>query len=95
MLTNSPLDFPKLQRRFFALFYGNSSGSHWERLVAVRIALWKEKKDYHLTTDPLLDELCLVFADWCCQEEGGKMFFPERVFELSGDAHLSEYEFTL
>ena len=47
-------------------------GTHryFAMLANVRMALFKDRNNLQLDTNPLLDDLCIVFADWLSKRPG-------------------------
>lgn len=43
---------------------------YFAMLANVRMALFRDRKILRLNTNPLLDDLCIVFADWLTRRPG-------------------------
>jgi hypothetical protein len=63
--------FNEFKRRY-GLQTNIEPGTHryFAMLANVRMALFKDRKQLRLSTNPLLDDLCIVFADWLTQRQG-------------------------
>lgn len=63
--------FNEFKRRY-GLQTNIEPGTHryFAMLANVRMALFKDRNKLQLTTNPLLDDLCIVFADWLTKRPG-------------------------
>ena len=59
-------------KRRYGLQTNLEPGTHryFAMLANVRMALFKDRKQLQLNTNPLLDDLCVVFADWLTHRPG-------------------------
>lgn len=75
-----PQAFEEFKRRY-GLQTNLERGSHryFAMLANVRMALFKDRKHVNFTTNPLLDDLCIVFADWLTHRPGFKKLTQEEV----------------
>jgi hypothetical protein len=96
---SEPIDFHSLRGEFETRFCKSDckdATNPFERMATFRYALWQSRKEHKLDTDPLLDELCLVFGDWCAKKCGAKLLFPDEAnISFHGEAKLGEYVFSL
>jgi hypothetical protein len=72
--------FDEFQKRY-GLQPNIQRGSHryFAMLANVRMAIFKDRRNLHLTTNPLLDDLCIVFADWVTQKPEFERITQEEV----------------
>jgi hypothetical protein len=59
-------------KRRYGLQTNIEPGTHryFAMLANVRMALFKDRKQLQLSTNPLLDDLCIVFAEWLTKRPG-------------------------
>lgn len=67
---------------------------YFAMLANVRMALFKDRKQVQLTTNPLLDDLCIVFADWLTHRPGfEKIQSPEISDRIRKGMRVGEFTF--
>jgi hypothetical protein len=83
-------------KRRYGLQTNIEPGTHryFAMLANVRMALFKDRKQLHLSTNPLLDDLCIVFADWLTHRPGFERLENSAVSDrIRKGMHVGEFSF--
>ncbi len=87
--------FTEFKRRY-GLQTNLEPGTHhyFAMLANVRMAIFKDRQKLNLDTNPLLDDLCIVFADWLTHRPGFERLQGKDVSDqVRKGMHVGEFTF--
>ena len=88
VITTQSLDLKGLLETFRMDYGFYDSHDHQEKIFRIRQRLSEQRGFLKLETDPMVDALGLVFADWCAKQKGGSLLYHAESMDINGKPYL-------